>query len=92
MAMPHPDLLGAGPLAGLRPLLLPLGPPLLWSPKHQTAFPHLCAFAQAALLPPVNPDFSFMALHSAPSLHWLPQPWGGAYLVSKTLDVETLEA
>lgn len=57
-AVPHPDLplvLGTGPEAGLHPYLLPLGPLYSCSSKHLTAFPHLCAFAQAALLPRVNP-------------------------------------
>ena len=61
-------------MASLCPPLLPLGrsvvPLLLQTPN--SAFPHLCAFAQAAFLPPVNPGFFFPALRSAPSSHWLP--------------------
>lgn len=95
-ARDHRGLLSAGSSASLCPLFLPLGPPLipLLLQTPNSAFPHLCAFAQAALLPPVNPGFSFTTLQSAPSSHWLPQDppatWQGP-LGSEPLAVDTLE-
>lgn len=85
-----------GSSASLCPLFLPLGPPLipLLLQTPNSAFPHLCAFAQAALLLLVNPGFSFITLQSAPSSHWLPQNPPATRqgpLDSEPLAVDTLE-
>lgn len=91
MAMPHPDI---SVVSWVQALSWPLPTPAFRAPitllpqTPNSAFPHLCAFAQAALLPPVNPNFSFRAFHSSPSSLWLPKAWGGARSGSKTLGVE----
>lgn len=77
---PPCGLPSTGPSASLYPPFLPLLLLTLFPQTPNPAFPHLCAFAQAALLPPVNPDFSFMAPPQVPLPHTgSPSPaWGGA--------------